>query len=174
MEIWVLFLVFLLTAAALVTLVYLFLKRQQDVQVIALQKELKLQRQEYFLPARLEAYQRCVLLMDRMHPANLVLRNLNPAVNATAQQALFLKSIREEMDHNVAQQLFISASSWEMMRVAKEESTRLINLAATAVGNQATASELGAKILELQAQIGQAPTEIAAAKLKEEFQFLLA
>ena len=33
--------------------------------------ELKKQRQKYFLPGRVEAYQRVILLMERIHPGNL-------------------------------------------------------------------------------------------------------
>jgi hypothetical protein len=83
-----------------------------------------------------------------------------------------LKTIREEFDHNVTQQLFISEAGWKMMRDSKEESIRLINLAASQMGDQSTSLDLSAKIMELMAQLETMPSEVAVAFLKQEFQAL--
>ena len=72
---------FLLVCLAMVAIVYLFVKRQHDQSLVALQTELSLQRQNYFLPSKLEAYQRCILLLDRIAPANLTLRTLQVSNN---------------------------------------------------------------------------------------------
>ncbi len=87
-------------------------------------------------------------------------------------QADLLKSIREEYDHNVAQQIFISPTAWAMVKQSKEETIKIINIA----GNQMTATSMGmdlsAKIFELVAEIGQLPTEITVEHLKKELQEL--
>ena len=93
--------------AVLLTTIF-FLRKETNKEVRIAQIELKKQRQEYFLPNRVEAYQRSVLLMERIHPGSLVMRLHNAGLPAKALQAEFLKAIREEYDHNVAQQLFVS------------------------------------------------------------------
>ena len=137
-----------------------------------MQIELKKQRQEFFLPNRVEAYQRAVLLMERIHPNSLVMRHHNPGLPAKALQAEFLKAIREEFDHNVAQQLFISPQAWQMVKNAKEETIKIINIAGGQMEATSTGMDLSAKIFEVVAEIGQLPSEITVELLKKEIQAL--
>jgi hypothetical protein len=109
------FVVISVLMVAIVAIVFLFLKRQQDHALMQLQTELSLQRQNYFLPSKLEAYQRCILLLDRISPANLTLRSLQVSQNAKTQQSILIKTVREEFEHNIAQQLFISPQGWAML-----------------------------------------------------------
>ena len=160
MELWIFLLFLVFFGITIITLVYFFLKRQEDQELVKLQLELRRGRQEFFLPARLEAYQRAILLMERIHPNSLVMRAHQGNVSALAQQGILLKTIRDEFDHNVAQQLFISEAGWKMMRDSKEESIRLINLAASQMGEQSSSLDLSAKIMEIMAQLETMPSDI--------------
>ena len=57
-------LIILITCGSLVLIVFRFLKKQNSREVLKLNTELRKQRQEFFLPSRLDAYQRSVLLME--------------------------------------------------------------------------------------------------------------
>ena len=160
------------TSISIIIIVFLFLKRQSQKEQVNLEVELKKQRQEFFLPNRVDAYERAILLMERLHPNSLVMRLNNPSLPAKIMQAEFLKTIREEFDHNITQQLFISPIAWKLLRDSKEELVKLINLAASQVQENATAIELSAKIFELVAQLEKLPSEIATEFLKKEFQEL--
>jgi len=149
-----------------------FLRRETSKEVIQMQVELRRQRQEYFLPSRVEAYQRAVLLMERIHPNSLVMRLHNPGLPAKALQAEFLKAIREEYDHNVAQQLFVSPQGWQMVKNSKEETIKIINIAGNQMQPTSTGMDLSAKVFELVAEIGQLPSEITTDYLKKELQDL--
>lgn len=162
----------LIPVAAVLVITFLFLKKEGQKEKYNLQLELKKQRQEFFLPSRLEAYQRAVLLLERIHPNSLVMRLHNPGMPAKMMQAEFLKAIREEYDHNVAQQLFISPLGWKMVREAKEETIKIINIASSQLEATATGMELSSKILELVAEIGELPNEIVVEQLKSELQGL--
>jgi hypothetical protein len=164
--------ILLVTAASLVYIVYLFLKKQGEKELIYLQGELKKQRQEYFLPTRLEAYQRAILLMERIHPNSLVMRLHNPGLPAKALQIEFIKSIREEYDHNVAQQLFVSPEGWQMIKNSKEDIIKLINAAGEQMSPTASGLDLSSKIFEMLAQLKQLPSEVTVEFLKKEFQGL--
>jgi hypothetical protein len=172
MELFIFLGILLVTAAALVYVVYLFLKKQGEKELIYLQGELKKQRQEYFLPTRLEAYQRAILLMERIHPNSLVMRLHNPGLPAKALQIEFIKSIREEYDHNVAQQLFVSPEGWQMIKNSKEDIIKLINAAGEQMSPTATGLDLSSKIFEMLAQLKQLPSEVTVEFLKKEFQQL--
>ncbi|MCX6196603.1 MAG: hypothetical protein NTY55_08115 [Flavobacteriia bacterium] len=160
------------TSISIIIIVYLFLKRQSQKEQVNLEVELKKQRQEFFLPNRVDAYERAILLLERLHPNSLVMRLNNPSLPAKIMQAEFLKTIREEFDHNITQQLFISPIAWKLLRDSKEELVKLINLAASQVQENATAIELSAKIFELVAQLEKLPSEVATEFLKKEFQEL--
>jgi hypothetical protein len=157
--------------AVLLTTIF-FLRKETNKEVRIAQIELKKQRQEYFLPNRVEAYQRAVLFMERIHPGSLVMRLHNAGLPAKALQAEFLKAIREEYDHNVAQQLFISPLAWQMVKDSKEETIKIINIAGNQMQATSTGIDLSSKIFEIVAEIGQLPTEITVEYLKKELQEL--
>jgi hypothetical protein len=164
-------LIVLPSGGILLTAIY-FLRRETSREVINMQVDLRRQRQEFFLPSRVEAYQRAVLLMERIHPNSLVMRLHNPGLPAKALQADFLKAIREEYDHNVAQQLFITPQAWQMVKSSKEETIKIINIAGNQMQATSTGMDLSAKIFELVAEVGQLPTEITIEYLKKELQEL--
>ena len=121
-------LLIIIPAGGIFLTVALFLKRQNEKEVRHLQIELRKERQNFFLPSRVESYQRAVLLMERIHPNSLVMRLHNPGLPAKAFQSELLKAIRDEYDHNVAQQIFISLQAWTMVKNSKEEIIKIINL----------------------------------------------
>lgn len=161
-----------LPAGGVLLTAYFFLTKQAQKEVRHLQIEMKRERQKYFLPMRVEAYQRAALLMERIHPSSLVMRIHNPALPAKMMQGELLKAIREEYDHNVSQQLFISPQGWEMVRNSKEETIKIINIAGNQMDATSTGTDLAAKIFELVAEVGKLPTEIAVEFLKREIQEL--
>lgn len=149
-----------------------FLRREASKEVKAMKLEMKKQRDEFFLPHRMEAYQRAILLMERINPSNLTMRVLNPALPARAMQMKLLETIREEYNHNVGQQMFISAETWAMVKKAKEESIKIINIAGNQTDAVATGMDLSAKIFEIAGEIGEMPTDITIGQLRNEFQLL--
>ncbi len=161
-----------LPAGAVLFTVVLFLRKQSEKDLRNMQIELKKERQSFFLPNRVEAYQRAVLLMERISPNSLVMRLHNPGLPAKMMQAELLKAIREEYDHNVAQQIFISPKAWEMVRNSKEETIKIINIAGGQMSDVSMALDLSAKIFEITAEVGQLPTEITIEFLKREMQEL--
>ena len=136
------------------------------------QGEIKKQRQDFFLAHRMEAYQRVILYMERIHPSSIVLRMNQPNMNALVLQTMVLKAIRDEYDHNVAQQMFISSNAWNLLKNAKEETVKLINVAASQLGSEASANDLATAVITLSAEINPLPSEIAINALKAEFQQL--
>lgn len=85
--------------AVLMTAIY-FMRRMTEQETRNTRLELKKERQTFFLPNRLDAYQRAILLMERIHPNSLIMRHNNTTLPATALQLNLLESIREEYEHN--------------------------------------------------------------------------
>lgn len=163
-------------AGAVLMTTVLFLRKNAEKEdknsMRQLQSELKKQRQEFFLPNRVDAYQRAVLLMERIHPNSLIMRTINPGLPSAAYQTELLKAIRDEYDHNVAQQLFITPGLWEMVKNSKEETVKIINIAGKQMHPTSMSTDLAAKIFELTAEIGELPSDITVKALKEDLQRL--
>ncbi|MFT5778332.1 MAG: hypothetical protein ACI837_001288 [Crocinitomicaceae bacterium] len=159
-------------AGAVLLMAMAFLRKSGEKEVRAAHIELKRERQKFFLPSRVEAYQRSVLLMERIHPNSLVMRHQNPGLPAMAMQVKLLESIRQEYEHNIAQQLFVSLPAWELVKKSKEETIKIIHLAGKQMSETSMALDLSAKIFEIVAEVGTMPTEIAVDVLKKELQDL--
>ena len=160
----------LLSGGLVLGMAYVFLKKNAEKEIAGLSIQLRKERQKHFLPMRVDAYQRAALLMERIHPGNLIMRLHNPGLPARAFQAELLKQIREEYDHNVSQQLFVSPQAWEMVKNSKEETIKIINIAGNQMSNIAMANDLATRIFELIAEIGKLPTEITVEFLRKELQ----
>jgi len=160
--------ILLITNISFFLVIYLFLKKQSDKEVVQLKLELRKDRQNFFLPNRVEAYQRIILLLERISPNSLVMRNHSASLTAKDMQSVLLKAIREEFEHNIAQQIFISTESWETVKNAKEEIVKIINLAGSQLTNTASATELANKIFEITSELKNIPTEVSVKILKKE------
>ena len=134
--------------------------------------QLKKERQEFFLPNRVEAYQRSILLLERIHPNSMLMRLSNPGLPSAAFQVKLLSSIREEYEHNIAQQMYISTQAWDMVKKSKEETIKIINIAGQQMTATSNGMDLAGKIFEIVAEVGTLPTEIAVENLKKELQKL--
>lgn len=157
--------------AVLLTAIF-FLRKFSEREMRAAQIELKMERQKFFLPHRVDAYQRAILLMERIHPNSLIMRHHNPGLPAMAMQTQLLESVRQEYEHNMAQQLFISPEAWDLVKKSKEETLKIINLAGKQMEPTSMAMDLSAKVFEIVGEVGQLPTEIAVDVLKKELQQL--
>ncbi len=107
------------------------------------------EKQKISLPVRLQAYERIILLLERITPGSLVMRVHKPNLSVKQFQQLLAQSIRDEFDHNLSQQLYISIEAWEKVKGAKEEMLRQINTAAARLPEDATSTDLSKKILEM-------------------------
>ena len=157
--------------AVFMTAIY-FLRREVEKDFRKANVEMKMERQKFFLPHRVEAYQRSVLFLERIHPNSLVMRLHNPGLPAMAMQAKLLDSIRQEFEHNIAQQIFINPSTWQMVRQSKDETVKIINLAGSQMSATSLGTDLAGKIFEIVGEVGTLPTEIAVEALKKELQEL--
>lgn len=129
--------------------------------------DLKLANQTVLTPIRLEAYERVVLFLERINPSSVVMR-LNKTGSSATFQGELLKTIRTEFEHNLSQQIYISSKSWEIVVRAKEETIKLINVAASRVNADANAMELAQAIIAVSSQLSELPTKVAIEVIKRE------
>lgn len=123
---------------------------------------------EITLPLRLQAYERMCLFLERITPNNLLLRLVPSATSSLELQHIVLHEIREEYNHNVAQQLYISNNAWEQIVNAMNETVAIVNQAAAEVSGEAPPSDLAKKIFSHVIDKDAQPTTHALKVLKDE------
>jgi hypothetical protein len=120
------------------------------------------------LPLRLQAYERICLLLERITPNNLLLRLNGRAVNVADFQQVLLNEIREEYNHNLSQQVYMSDLAWNHVRNAVEQTIGLVNEAAQSLDPSANGIELSKNILKTVMNSNQSGTENALVFIKDE------
>lgn len=145
-------------------LVKTFLLHEENNKALQLKAEV----QKDSLAVRMQAYERLVLLLERLQPAGLLLRTNQPGMNAGSMHSALLQAIRDEYDHNLSQQLYVSSKAWEMVKNSREESIKLINTAGALVQQEASAAELAQQILIQDMETSNAVTDQAIEFLKKE------
>jgi hypothetical protein len=141
---------------------------QKDIDLKKL--EIRGRSIETVLPNRLHAYERMTLFLERMTPQNLLIR-VNPGgVSAKEFQQLLLAEVRNEYNHNVSQQVYISEEVWELIKNAKEDLIVSINDAASEMGDDARSLDLSKKIFEKTISKSVDPLGHALSELKREIQ----
>jgi hypothetical protein len=97
---------------------------------------------------RLQAYERLLLLADRIALPNLISRLNQPGLTAQEMQHVLINNIKEEYNHNITQQVYVSEDAWTAIKTLKDQNMLVINQYASAIPPQATALDLNKLLLE--------------------------
>ena len=98
---------------------------------------------------RLQAYERLVLLTERIALPNLISRLNQPGLSAIEMKIILSENIKHEFEYNSTQQLYVSPLSWDSVRNLKEQNIMIINQVASTLQATASSTELNKKILEV-------------------------
>jgi len=157
-------------AALVLYLAYLlvrsFLQKQLDETAFSVRQK----NQEIVIPIRLQAYERIALLLERITPANLLSRLSSSDYNAEEFQQILVHEIRNEFNHNLSQQVYMSDSAWTYVTTAVEQTISLINSSANILKQDSKGIELARTILETSAGEEIDPVKQALKYIKEEIQ----
>lgn len=123
---------------------------------------------KHILPLRLQAYERLALFAERIAPGPLVLRVHKGNMTSRTFHAELVATIREEYEHNVTQQIYVSDKAWSKVRQAKEETIRLINLSYEQTGDTSSGTDLSRHIFENVARLTHTPSQECLVTIKED------
>ncbi|MBC6988327.1 MULTISPECIES: DUF7935 family protein [Hymenobacter] len=156
----------LIVAGSIFYLIQQYLEKEQQRRLI----ELRLQSSKETLPLRLQAYERVTLLLERITPNNLLVRLNSSGQTAPEFHRLLISEIRAEYEHNLSQQLYMSAETWAQVKQAKESVLTMINKAyhALPTPQHARGTELAKRVLETIIADEVDPTEQALNSVKRE------
>jgi hypothetical protein len=159
----------LLVASLAYFLIRQFLEKEDKRQNQHNQLQAKLDMQKIMLPLRLQAYERLVLLLERISPANILIRVTHAGMTASELHTALTEALRDEFDHNLSQQVYVSGKAWGTLRNAREELIHMINSAASKLPADAMGADLASEIFALDLQPGKQAYQVAIDQLKDEF-----
>ena len=100
-------------------------------------------------PLQLQAYERLVILTERVALPNLVSRANQPGLTSREMQLLMLESIKQEFEYNSSQQIYVSPVAWQAVNNLKEQNMLIINQIAQTMPADARGYDLGKRIMEV-------------------------
>lgn len=158
----------ILSVLALLLSVYaIFRKQQVPAQQAPVEKFAS-------IPLQLQAYERLVLLTERIALPNLISRLNQPGISAYEMKRILTENIKQEFEYNSTQQLYVSPVSWDAVRNLKEQNIMVVNQVAATLPSEASASELNKKILEvLMSQSNSGLHELVSQALNHEAKKLM-
>src|SRR6476469_7761509 len=101
------------------------------------------------IPLQLQAYERLVLLTERISLPNLISRITQPNLSAKEMQVYLIETIKQEFEYNVSQQIYVSPIAWEAVRNLRDQNMLIINQIANLLPAEAPGNELAKKVLEV-------------------------
>ncbi|HSK11986.1 MAG TPA: hypothetical protein VK907_02170, partial [Phnomibacter sp.] len=97
---------------------------------------------------QLAAYERLTLLTERLKLNNLASRLTQSGLTARDLQQAMLAAMREELDHNITQQLYVKKEIWDAVVKMKEQNSFILNQVAATLPPDAAALELSKKLVQ--------------------------
>ena len=131
---------------AIAAVIILFLTRKQKTQQPS--SAMVVKDKSFSQQLQLQAYERLALLVDRIAMPNLISRVNEPGISAKDMQFLLTQHIKQEFDHNITQQIYVSANAWNAVKNLKEQNQLLINQLANTLPVDATGLDLNKLLLE--------------------------
>ncbi len=172
----------LLPTIAVITVVYLMLKsfvkhnkeqfeylrNEQKILLLKIDAEKSINVDKVSLPLKFQAYERMALFLERVNPPNLITRVLVSKMSVGSLHVALLANVRDEYEHNMSQQLYVSEKSWKLVVAAKEDVVRLINSASAGFDRAGEGSKFAQAIIQNAAKNSDNPIEKALAELKKD------
>jgi hypothetical protein len=145
-----------------------YLDRDERIQLLEFRKTISNQT----LPLRLQAYERLVLFVERVNPANMLLRLNATAYNANELHSLIVDELRNEFQHNITQQIYVSSRAWAVIKHVKDDTLGIANNAFKSLPATASGLDLSKSILGYLSQLEDNPYEVGANMMRKDLEEL--
>ncbi len=148
---------------------YYLLKLQFDNQQAILVQQRLQESLKTTLPLRLQAYERLMLLCDRVALSNLLLRIRMPGMNVGELRGALLLTLNQEFEHNTSQQLYVSDTLWRILLLARNETMAAIAQAADGLDPQLPDEAMVQRLIRIvDAQENGSPLQKAMTAIRTE------
>jgi hypothetical protein len=101
------------------------------------------------VPLQLQAYERLVMLCERISIPTLISRTNQPQLSAKEMQVILLENIKQEFEYNSSQQIYVSQAAWDAVRNLRDQNMLIINQVASSMPESAKAGDLNRQLLDV-------------------------
>jgi uncharacterized membrane protein YraQ (UPF0718 family) len=159
--------VFSVIPAIVVGLVaYYFFKMHTDNEEGRRRYVIHKEAQRTALPLRLQAYERLALFLERIDPAKLLIRITPQSNNKHDYEEYVIAQVEQEYEHNLTQQIYVSAECWNIITTAKNATIQTIRK--TNMSERVDSANKLREMMLTDLFDKQSPSSIALAHLKNE------
>ena len=148
--------------------VYFTLKQYHQQQTKMNLLGVRQQNEKMTLPLKLQAYERLILLCERIDIIELVLRLKAPGTNANELKSALLVAVQQEFEHNLTQQLYITEELWQVLMAMKSKTMDIIINAAEGLSMDTSAEEYASRLINLASNETNLPARIGKRAIKTE------
>lgn len=165
---WQMILGFTLPSLIVFLAVYFTFRQYHQQQLRMQMLESRKVKDQVTLPLKLQAYERLILLCERIDFGDLTLRLKTPETSARELQAALLIAVQQEFEHNLTQQLYISPELWQVLIAAKNKTMDFITLAGEKLAENASSDEFAVSLFNLISNEASLPSQIGKKAIKTE------
>jgi hypothetical protein len=155
-------------------IVYLIVSKFNNKETAAKRLELLQSNHDTAFRMRLQAYERLAMLVERTHPRQLIPRVYTSGMTVQELQQALVITINAEFEHNLSQQIYVTAGTWQLIRIFKEQEINMIKHIASTLNPAESASVLHQQIVNyLITTESETPAETAMQAIQAEAKSLL-
>jgi len=155
-------------------IVYLIISKFNNKETAAKRLELLQSNHDTAFRMRLQAYERLAMLVERTHPRQLIPRVYTSGMTVQELQQALVITINAEFEHNLSQQIYVTAGTWQLIRIFKEQEINMIKHIASTLNPAESASVLHQQIVNyLITTESETPAETAMQAIQAEAKSLL-
>ncbi|MCQ2199926.1 MAG: hypothetical protein MJZ19_09450 [Paludibacteraceae bacterium] len=147
---------------------YLMLKQIVRNDEKRMRHQTRIENGKLMTPLKLTAYERLSLFLERIKPESMIIRIQTPTMTAGQLHDIYIMQVREEFEHNISQQIYVSEDLWRYIVSSKEGLLQFINTCSSKVPHNVPAIELSRLILETYSQVETSPVDMALQFLNSE------
>lgn len=140
------------------------IKNDQDRR----RQEIILQNSRTITPIKLQAYERIVLFLERISLESMLIRVSTSDMTASQLHSALLTTIRNEFEHNLSQQIYMSPQAWEVVRNARSNMIKIINSEYEKMPAASTGMDLSKHLLQHIMDLEKEPSRAAIDYIKGE------
>ena len=152
--------------------VYYLLKQYLDGQYRLRLLDYKQQRSESATPVRMQAYERLTLFCERVDLPGMLLRTQSRGMTVSELKLALMLGVQQEFEYNQTQQVYVSESLWEIIKLAKDDVLNTVSNVAASIEPNADARKLSQALIAFLNERESTGPMIALKAIKKEASLL--
>lgn len=157
-----------LPAAIVFATAYYMLKRQSETMLAQRRLDIKKSNQQQILPLKFQAYERLAVFCERSDLNNLMARFYDTDQTVGSLLFLMVGAIKQEYEHNVSQQVYVSDQLWQILKMARDQNIAVLQGLGEKVGFDQPSSDLQTALRDHLKEHPQSPLSTALSAIRTE------